>query len=196
MSNRDECEGEHLTRRELISRLLAGMSAGIALPLVGATHPVYEHFRNVATITLAQAARDASHWAPLFLSPRQRDTLMTLAEAIVPGATKARAGQFIDLLLSVDSKTNQEGFVESLSVIEGAGQERFGRSLQTVRPSELEALLTDLSQAEAQRDHFNNLKEWISVAYYSSEEGMRELGWKGQHAFATFPGCEHTEGSH
>jgi hypothetical protein len=41
------------------------------------------------------------------------------------------------------------------------------------------------------RDHFDTLKGWISGAYYSSEAGMRELGWTGTVMHEKFPGCEH-----
>jgi len=44
------------------------------------------------------------------------------------------------------------------------------------------------------RDHFNNLREWISGGYYSSEIGMRELGWTGQLFFDKLPGCDHPDG--
>ena len=44
------------------------------------------------------------------------------------------------------------------------------------------------------RDRFDELKGWIAGAYYSSEIGMRELGWTGQVFFASFPGCEHPGG--
>jgi hypothetical protein len=40
------------------------------------------------------------------------------------------------------------------------------------------------------------LKGWVSGAYYSSEMGMRELGWTEDRVFASFPGCEHPEGHH
>src|SRR6266567_345778 len=43
-------------------------------------------------------------------------------------------------------------------------------------------------------DHFENLKGWISGAYYSTEAGMRELGWNGEYVFESFPGCEHPDG--
>jgi hypothetical protein len=45
------------------------------------------------------------------------------------------------------------------------------------------------------RDHFDHLKGWISGAYYSSEIGMRELGWAGNVFFDKFTGCTHG-GSH
>ena len=34
-------------------------------------------------------------------------------------------------------------------------------------------------QESPMRGHFQNLKDWIAGAYYSSETGMRELGWNG-----------------
>ena len=46
------------------------------------------------------------------------------------------------------------------------------------------------------RDHFENIKGWVSGAYYSSEVGMRELGWTGDVYFDSFPGCEHADGHH
>lgn len=44
------------------------------------------------------------------------------------------------------------------------------------------------------RDYFDHLKDWISMAYYSSEPGMKELGWTGDNFFATFTGCNHAGG--
>ena len=44
------------------------------------------------------------------------------------------------------------------------------------------------------RDRFELLKEWIATAYYSSEKGMKELGWTGQMVHAGFPGCTHPDG--
>jgi hypothetical protein len=42
---------------------------------------------------------------------------------------------------------------------------------------------------------FENLKTWITGAYYSSEMGMRELGWTGIVFFDDFPGRQH-QGDH
>jgi len=46
------------------------------------------------------------------------------------------------------------------------------------------------------REHFENMKGWVAGAYYSSEVGMRELGWTGDVYFESFPGCPHPEGHH
>jgi hypothetical protein len=44
------------------------------------------------------------------------------------------------------------------------------------------------------RDRFDLLKERIATAYYSSEKGMKELGWTGQMVHGAFPGCTHPGG--
>jgi hypothetical protein len=54
-------------------------------------------------------------------------------------------------------------------------------------------LLADFSKMGAHDEEFQNLKDWIAGAYYSSEQGMRELGWNGNYAFESYPGCEHEE---
>jgi hypothetical protein len=196
MNDTGGTESGRLTRRALMTKLFSGMAAGAVLPMVGNTHPIYEHFRNAAVVNRAQETRKAAGWAPLFLSAKQNEALVALGEAVVPGSTKARVSQFIDLLLSVETKENQNHFVESLSAIETSARQRFGRIVQALTAGEQETLLTAVSQSEAHHDHFDNLKEWISVAYYSSEEGMRELGWSGRHAFVNFPGCDHADDSH
>ena len=44
------------------------------------------------------------------------------------------------------------------------------------------------------RDHFEEIKTRVSGAYYSSETGMRELGFTGRTFFEGFPGCTHPGG--
>jgi hypothetical protein len=194
-----------LTRREMVQRLLAG--AGAAWPLVAASHPIYEHLANRAMFDEAEKL-GAADWKLVFLNGQQDETLAALAESIVPGSMKAQVNRFIDLLLSVDTAEHQKSFVDSLAAFETESQKRFGKRFPALDAGEQTALLTDAStQAEKEdssgtnrkeksglREHFENLKAWISGAYYSSEAGMRELGWTGDYVFEKFPGCEHPEG--
>jgi hypothetical protein len=134
--------------------------------------------------------------------------LVALAEAIVPGSRKAQVDRFIDLLLSVDAEKHRKSFVDSLAAFEAESQKRFGKGFPSLnasqqnelvtdasaRPSKKESSGTDEKESSGLHEHFENLKGWISGAYYSSEAGMRELGWTGDYAFDKFPGCEHPEG--
>lgn len=179
------------TRREIVGKLVAGMAAGAAWPVVSPAHPLHEHFRNAALLDRADAAAAATDWRPLFLNAEQNEILASLAETIVPGSGKAQANRFIDLLLSVDTREHQEEFKESLFRVVYESRQKYKRPFVGLTASEREDLLTRVANDEELRPHFDNLKEWIVGAYYSSEEGMRELGWDGKHAFAKFPGCEH-----
>jgi Gluconate 2-dehydrogenase subunit 3 len=194
-----------LTRRQLVQRLLAGVGAGATWPLVATSHPLYGLLRNDSILVEAEKL-GATNWKPVFLSTQQDETLAALAESIVPGSTKAQVNRFIDLLLSVDKPENQRKFVESLTGLDTEAQNRFGKNFPALDDQHKKMLLADVSTKSADSEatearvakeqsalyeHFENLKGWISGAYYSSEVGMRELGWTGDYVFEKFPGCEH-----
>ncbi len=175
------------------------------MPLVAASHPIYELLRNDAILADAEKLGTAD-WKPVFLSAHQDETLVALAESIVPGSTKAQVNRFIDLLLSIEESENQHKFVESLMMFDAEAQKRFGKNFPSLDDNQKNLLLTAASvtpvnsnssdsrtagRQSALQEHFENLKGWISGAYYSSEAGMRELGWTGDYVFETFPGCEH-----
>jgi Gluconate 2-dehydrogenase subunit 3 len=197
--------GRQVTRREAVRRLIAG--AGMALPLVARAHPIYEHLVSGAAFEEAEWL-GASDWKPVLLNAQQDETLVVLAERIVPGSEKAQVNRFIDLLLSVDKEKHQKDFVGALAAFEAELGKRFGKRLTALDGAQVDEILTDAAAQSAKENssggngkegsglhaHFENLKGWISGAYYSSEAGMRELGWTGDYVFASFPGCEHPEG--
>jgi hypothetical protein len=198
-----------LTRRQMVERLLAGMAAGAAWPLLAASHPIYEMLRNDALLEKAEKL-GAADWKPIFLDAEQDENLNAIAETIVPGSTKARVNRFLDLLLSVDTDIHKKEFVAALAAFGAESQKRFGKRFPSLDGREQNMLLTDVATAAAKEDaaggagkensglheHFENLKGWVGGAYYSSEMGMRELGWTEDRVFRSFPGCEHPEGHH
>jgi hypothetical protein len=201
--------GGRLTRREMVRRLLTGAGVGAAWPLVAASHPIYERLRNEAVLDEAEKL-GAADWKPAFLSEQQNESLIALAESIVPGSTKAQVNRFIDLLLSVDTSEHKRKFLDSIAAFEAESQKRFGKGFPSLDDNQQNSLLTDAAATPAEENlsggnakensslhaHFENLKGWISGAYYSSEMGMRELGWTEDRVFQSFPGCEHPEGHH
>jgi hypothetical protein len=190
----DESAPRHISRRELAQTLLAGVAAGLVSPLYSAAHPIHKHLLNAALLDSANATLSATNNNPQFLSARQFAELDILSEAIVPGSRNAQSAAFIDLLLSADAKKVQQEFLASLSVFESASQSSYHAEIIALSPSQLHILLTSISSADsADHKHFSFLKEWISGAYYSSEIGMRELGWTPDRVFSAFPPCSHTE---
>jgi Gluconate 2-dehydrogenase subunit 3 len=187
-----------IPRREALQALLGSVGVAIALPsIVEAQHPVHQHLASPAVIEQAQQRAAVAAYAPEFFDAHQLTTLDALAEAIVPGSTAARVAPFLDQLLAVESSSNQRAFLGALGAFDMAAIVKHGKAWTAIAATEQDAVLRDASTADAKsaiRGHFQNLKNWIVGAYYSSEAGMRELGWTGSVFFAELPGCTHPGG--
>jgi Gluconate 2-dehydrogenase subunit 3 len=212
------CRG--IGRRKAVQRLVAGAGGALVVPGLAFGHLRHQQLAHAATFTTADAKAGAADWTPEFLDVHQNESLIALAERIIPGSTKAQVNRFIDLLLAVDTQENKERFLASLGAFEAESRSRFGHPFQRLTEDQQNRILTvastdapgnapgsknwswfsipsETSPERIQvtlRDHFEYLKGWISGAYYSSEVGMRELGWTGQNFHETFPGCEHPDG--
>lgn len=206
----------------MVRRLLGSAGAGIALPGIAAAHPVHHHLGLDATRTEQGGQAGATNWAPSFLDSYQNETLVALAERLVPGSTEARSNRFIDLALSAETQETQKRFLSALAAFEAESLHRYSLPFKDLSEAQQNELLTRASTAEpgqgegrsasdwmakakpsasepshaTLRDHFEYLKGWVSGAYYSSEIGMKELGWTGEHSFASFPGCQQPESHH
>jgi Gluconate 2-dehydrogenase subunit 3 len=181
-----------LSRREVARRLL-GVTAAWSL---GGLHPVWGHLLNEPLLANSDTDLASANWKPLFLRPEQNEALQSFSEATVPGSTNALVSRFIDLLLSVDSPPHQEKFLASLSAIQAVANQQFGIALQKLSALQLNSVLTFVSASpedSAIRESFEDLKEWVVGSYYSSEMGMKELGWTPNRFFPSFPGCTHPE---
>ena len=172
-------------RREVLQGLMASLGAGFSLPSLAAGHPMRGHLQDHARVAAADAKASAGA-KPAFLDADQLEALVQLAERIVPGSTGARVAPFIDQLLAVDTPENQQAFLSALAVL-GAGSLELLTQASTDNPA-------GATEPPTLRDRFEHLKGWIVGAYYSSEIGMRELGWTGNVFYASFPGCEHPGG--
>jgi len=162
-------------------------------------HPIWKHFEDEHLMHLAETAGAGGKLH--FLNEEQFESLKALAEAIVPGSTKANVAGFVDLLLSAEKEKHQKEFVSSVYAMENESRKKYSKRFPALSDMQKNELLTAVSSAAKAKDgeaglreEFENLKEWISGAYYSSEMGMRELGWTPDRVFAEFPGCSHAEG--
>ena len=187
-----------LPRRSLLQALMASAAAGLALPSTAAAqHPMLHHLESATLVEQAQAAAAAAGYEPVFLDAHQLRTLEALAEAIVPGSTTAKVAPFLDQLLAVEASLTQRDFLGSLGAFDMAALDRYRKPWLDLGGDEQAALLQQVSTADAKslpRHHFENVKTWVAGAYYSSEPGMRELGWTGGVFHAELPGCTHADG--
>jgi hypothetical protein len=207
--------------RRSVLQMLAGTAMAGAIPAVASGHPILRHLADEAALSRAQAKATAADWKPEFLDLHQFETLQSLAERLVPGAGRVKTSEFVDELLAVESSDDQRRFLSALGAFEGQARQRFSRPWRQLAETEQVAILTDAFTVASGtpaakpwtrgepilppappvnpppitlRDHVDLLKGWIAGAYYSSETGMRELGWTGNMFFDSFPGCSHPDG--
>jgi len=169
--------------------------------MVAAGHPIQALLANGELLDEADKLA-ASDWKPLVLSADQNEAFSALAEKIVPGSSKAQVNRFVDLLLSAETDKNKREFAGALAAFDGLSQKRFGRSFPSITADQQNMVLLEAQAAVSEPESsflsrpFENVKGWVVGAYYSSEIGMRELGWTEDRVFDRFPGCEHPEGHH
>jgi hypothetical protein len=188
-----------IARREALQTLLGGVGAGLGLTsVVGAQHPMHQHLANPGVVAEVQERAGAAAYQPAFLDTHQLGTLQSLAEAIVPGSTAAKVAPFLDQLLGVESQANQRAFLGALGAFDMAAVEKHRKAWTALAAAEQDAILSEASKGEPDKTalgrHFHNLKDWIAGAYYTSEPGMRELGWNGGVVHQSLPGCTHPGG--
>lgn len=209
-------------RRQALRALLTGAGGGLALPALAKGHPLNEHAHHPERVAEAQEKASDPSGAPEFLEGYAFSMTETLGERIVPGAAAAGCALFIDRLLAVGTQDDRQRFVTALGAVDAACRERFGvpwpeltesqqnellGAASTARPGreasawtpgtpvgEHLARVADEEPSVTLRDHFDYLKGWVTGAYYTSEPGLRELGYEGPVFAEEFPGCPHPDG--
>ncbi len=186
-----------ISRRDVLKSLTLGMVAGSALRAVPAEAAKYAH-------ALIQAAKaDGGQYKPRYFSDRQYQTLRALCQAIIPadgrsgGALEAGAPEFIDLLTS-ESPEYQLTLGGGLMWLDGICTDRFGKVFLDCTPGQQTTMLDliayrknavadpRLSQGV---DFFSFLRKLTADGYFTSEIGIKDLGYIGNTYLTEFPGC-------
>lgn len=142
-----------------------------------------------------EPAQDAA-WQPAFLTSEQNEAFIAIGEGIIPDSKEAFCNRVIDLILSIDSEKNKHEFSAALAAFDSASRKQFDKSVNALAAPQMNKLLESASTAtDPLRPQFDLLKEWLADAYWSSHQGLRDLGWTGRMVWAKFDGCPHP-GSH
>ena len=172
-------------RRDWMLHLLRTTSV---LGVVAPTLVAQEH--NHPGMEDAGEQKGAAPWAPRFFSAEQNATLIALGERIIPGSTAALCNRLIDSILLIDSEKNKTTLLHSLAAFDNEARERHHQPFRELSSVQQDAILTTASRAGAPlHQPFETTKEWMADAYWTSQTGLRELGWTGRLAWASFPNC-------
>src|ERR1700722_5334148 len=128
-----------MKRRELLrGGVLAGAAAAALRPSLGMAQqaPQAAGAPGPSELTPAQSGVDASQdlaapgWKPLFLDQHQNETLIVLADLMIPatdtpGAKEALVNRYMDVLLAAEPGDAQREFLNSLGYLDGESMRRF-----------------------------------------------------------------------
>lgn len=174
-------------RRNVLQSLATGVGA-----VVFASRASAAHVHQAAAVAADSAAAATADSGLLFLDQHAFDTLALLGEQIVPGSRAAKVPEFLDRLLAVESTDTQKQFMQALGAFERVAREVHAMPWKALTEPQTTSLLTQLSTAadsDVGRQAFDRIKGAVSETYFSTEVGMKELGWNGSMTFTPPNAC-------
>jgi gluconate 2-dehydrogenase gamma chain len=188
-----------ISRRDVLKTLTMGAMAGSVLRVIPAHAAEYAHHMVAAE----KAAATTGIYAPKFFPPHQYKTLQSLCQAIIPadadsgGAKEAGAPEFIDLLSSENTKY-QLTLGGGLMWLDGQCADRYGKTFLDSSPEQQKEILDLIAYSKnADKDpglsqgveFFAFLREMTADGFFTSEIGIKYLGYVGNTYLLSFPGC-------
>ena len=189
----------NLSRRDILKSLAYGAAATSVLRVIPAQAAEYAH-RMVAA---EKAAAPARAYAPKFFTAHDYKTLQTLCQTIIPadadsgGAIEAGAPEFIDLLTS-ENPDFQRILGGGLLWLDGACSDRYGNAYLDCTPEQQKEIL-DLIAYKRNAivnpalnpgvEFFAFLRNMTADGFFTSEIGIKYLGYIGNTFVKEFPGC-------
>jgi hypothetical protein len=136
----------------------------------------------------------AGPYKPLVFKAHEFETFAVLSDLIIPGARKAGAAEFVDLLAS-----NYEPYAAEatggLAWLDREMERRHGTPFIRSTREQQTALLDLIAYRETRDQHpdlgpgiefFNWARRISADAYFTSREGIAELGYKGNQGMKDF----------
>jgi gluconate 2-dehydrogenase gamma chain len=186
-----------ISRRDVLKSLAMSAAATSVLRTIPAQAAEYAHHMVAAEKAATKV------YAPKFFSAHEYKTLQTLCQTIIPadadsgGAIEAGAPEFIDLLTSENTEY-QVTLRGGLMWLDSTCSDRYGKVYLDCSPQQQKEILdqiayrnnamTDLSLSQGV-EFFSFLRNMTSDGFFTSEIGIKYLGYVGSAFLKEFPGC-------
>lgn len=188
-----------ISRRDVLRSLTVGVTAGSVLSVI----PIEaaEHVHKLIAKEKATAA--SGRYSPKFFPPDQYQTLRVLCETIFPadsdsgGAIEAGAPEFIDLLTSENSNY-QLMLGGGIMWLDSTCNDRYGaifRNCSAQQQKEILDLIAYRKNADTDPGlsqgvtFFSLLRNLTADGFFTSEIGIKYLGYEGNTVVREFRGC-------
>jgi hypothetical protein len=188
-----------ISRRDLIKSLSLTAAAGSMLRVVPLAAAEAAH----RSVSAARSASSTGEYVPKFFPEHQYKILRALCQAIIPpdeesgGAVEAGAPEFLDLLSS-ENKDLQLQFGGGIMWLDATCMERYGQTYLQCAPGQRTEMLDLIAfRKNADQDprlspgieFFSTLRKYTADGFFTSEVGIKYLGYIGNTYLKEFPGC-------
>jgi hypothetical protein len=152
---------------------------------------------------IMKAYKPGDYW-PLTFADAQRRTVAALEDIVIPAdgrspsASAVGVTDFVDEWVSApypDNVRDRKTIVEGLAWLEGESRKRFEKGFAEASDSQRQALCEDISievtehtEAGKASRFFRRFRDLVAVGYYTTPEGMKEIGYVGNLPLAHFDG--------
>jgi gluconate 2-dehydrogenase gamma chain len=185
-----------VTRRDVLKFLAAAPLAEFAVTALD-----LERAATVTRQTLEELANRGQQYRPKFFSPDDWRTVRVLADIVIPrdarsgSATDAGVPEFMDFMLG-DRPTMRPWMREGLSWLAVECERRFGKSFADCTPQQRVEIVEDIAWPRKAKPEmqpgvrfFNNFRNLTSSGFWSSQMGVKDLGYIGNMPQARWNGC-------
>jgi len=157
--------------------------------------------RREALVTIGAVASAQAPLPAQKRPPAQTVLLDHLCETIVPGATEAVAGKFIRLLMS-ENEDYRRRLAGGLTWLNARCRNRFDREYLELEEGQQREMLDQIAyRANGDEDStlvpgiefFAFLRQLAMDGFFTSEQGIDYLEYKGNGFLTEFPGCPEPE---
>jgi hypothetical protein len=189
-------ERDTLSRRAALQGLAGAVGAALGASAAEAEpHPLEAHLAQRAARPATRGPRASAPGKPEVLDAHQMALLTAISELIVPGSVASGSPAFIDHVLAVERPEIPQRFISALAHFDALARDQHQQPFTALARDKQIALLEagDGRATQTGRD-LQYLKTWIAGAHFSSEPGMKALGFTGGMFFPAFPSCTHQDG--
>jgi gluconate 2-dehydrogenase gamma chain len=172
-----------VSRREVLARIAAAAMAGP----VGLEAAQHVHAETAEATTTAGGI-----YKPKALTQHEFDTLKTLCEIIVPGASKGGSAEFIDLLSS-QNPDMLAIYTGGIGWLDEEMKRQYRADFLTSTAAQKTEMLDKIAYRKNRTPElapgitfFNWARRMTVDAYYTSPAGIKEVGFKGNGAVKEF----------
>ena len=188
-----------ISRRDVLKSLAMSAAATSVLRVIPAQAAEYAHHM----IAAEKAAAPAKNYAPKFFSPHEYKTLQALCQTIIPadadsgGAIEAGAPEFIDLLTS-ENKDYQRILGGGLLWVDSTCSDRYEKLYLDCSAEQQKEILDQIAYRKSAManptldpgiEFFSFLRNMTADGFFTSEIGIKYLGYIGSAYLKEFPGC-------